>query len=234
MKVTLLIPTLNEIEGMRAIMPRIKRGWWDQVIVTDGGSTDGTLEYARAMGYCVHVQKNPGVRNAYIEVLDYIEGDVVVTFSPDGNCIPDLIPALVGTMKRGYDMVIVSRYVNGAKSDDDDVITAFGNWFFTKTINVLYGANYTDAMGIFRAYNKSLISSLDLDKDEAYAMAERLFRTKISWEPLLSVRSAKRKLNVTEIPGDEPARIGGERKLKLLRWGAAYYFQFIREIFCWR
>ena len=70
--------------------------------------------------------------------------------------------------------------------------------------------------------------------DEGYALAERLFRTKISWEPLLSVRAAKRKLKVAEIPGDEPPRIGGKRKLKILKWGAAYYFQFIREMLCWK
>jgi hypothetical protein len=173
------------------------------------------------------------MRNAYTEVLPYIEGDVVITFSPDGNSIPELIPQLTRKMEEGYDMVIASRYLDGAKSDDDDFITAFGNWFFTKTINLLHGGKYTDAMVILRAYKTKLIYELELHKDESYATAERLFNTNISWEPLLSVRAAKRKLKVAEIPGDEPARIGGQRKLRLLRWGAAYYFQFIREVFCW-
>lgn len=234
MKVTLLVPTLNEIEGMSTVMRRIQKTWYDQLIILDGGSTDGTIEYAREMGYFVYIQKNPGLRNGYIEVLDYIEGDVVVTFSPDGNCIPELIPLLLQKMKEQYDMVIVSRYADGAKSYDDDLITAFGNWLFTKTINVLHGGHYTDAMGIFRAFRKSLIYTLELHRDESYATAEWLFHTKISWEPLLSVRCAKRHLNVSEIPGDEPSRIGGIRKLQILRWGAAYYFQFLREKYCWR
>ena len=38
--VTLLVPTLNEIDGMKAIMPRVKRGWVDQILILDGGSTD--------------------------------------------------------------------------------------------------------------------------------------------------------------------------------------------------
>lgn len=53
---------------------------------------------------------------------------------------------------------------------------------------------------------------------------------KISWEPLLSGRAAKAKLRIGEIPGDEPPRIDGEGKLQILRWGGAYYFQFIREL----
>jgi hypothetical protein len=36
---------------------------------------------------------------------------------------------------------------------------------------------------------------------------------------------------MTEIPGDEPPRIGGERKLRIWRWGAALYFQIWREYF---
>jgi len=234
MKTTLLVLTLNEINGMKAIMPKIKKEWCDQTIIVDGGSTDGTVEWAREQGYFVYVQRQPGFRHAYIEVLPHIDGDVVITFSPDGNSIPELIPPLIEKMKEGYDMVIVSRYLAGAKSEDDDVITAFGNWLFTKTVNLLHGGHYTDVMVIYRAFKKQVIYDLDLVDENAYRLAEKLFFTKISWEPLLSVRAAKRKLKVAEIPGDEPPRIGGERKLQIIRWGGAYYFQFIRELFVWR
>ena len=53
MKVTLLIPTLNEIDGMKTIMPRIKPEWCDQILIVDGQSTDGTVDYARQQGYDV-------------------------------------------------------------------------------------------------------------------------------------------------------------------------------------
>ncbi len=234
MKTTLLVMTLNEIEGMKVIMPKIKPEWCEQIIIVDGGSTDGTIEWSRGQGYFVYVQKQKGFRHAYNEVLPYVEGDVVLTFSPDGNSIPELIPDLLDKMREGHDMVIVSRYLGDATSEDDDMITAFGNWLFTKTINTLHGGSYTDAMVIFRAYKTQIIHDLELNQEEGFHLAEKLFNTQISWEPLLSVRAAKRKLKVSEIPGDEPARIGGERKLKILKWGAAYYFQFWRELFTWR
>jgi glycosyltransferase involved in cell wall biosynthesis len=234
MKTTLLVMTLNEIDGMKAIMPRVDRSCFDQIIVVDGGSTDGSIGWAKENGYQVYTQKQTGFRHAYTEVWPLVEGDVVVTFSPDGNSVPELIPDLIAKMRDGYDMVIASRYLGDAKSDDDDIITAFGNWLFTRTVNFLYGGHYTDVMVIFRAYRKELAYELGLDREDAYALSESLFGTKISWEPLLSVRAAKAKLKITEIPGDEPARIGGERKLQILRWGAAYYFQFIREIWFWR
>jgi hypothetical protein len=51
---------------------------------------------------------------------------------------------------------------------------------------------------------------------------------------LLSVRAARRGLRVAEIPGDEPPRVGGERKLRIWRWGAAYFFQLFRDRLFWR
>ncbi len=234
MKTTLIVLSYNEVDGMREIMPQIHPDWCDQIIILDGGSTDGTLEYAREHGYFVYVQKEKGIRFAYREVLPYIEGDVVITFSPDGNSIAKLLPDLIAKMKEGYDMVIVSRYLGDAKSEDDDFVTGFGNWLFTSTVNFLHGGNYTDVMVLYRAYKTQMIYDLDLDKDESFALPEKLFFTRISWEPLLSVRALKRKLKVGEIPGDEPPRIGGERKLQIFRWGAAYYFQFFRELWFWR
>lgn len=231
---TLLIPTLNEIVGMRAILPRIRRDWCDQILVVDGGSTDGTIEYAREQGLTVHVQTERGIRQGYNEVLPLITGELLITFSPDGNCIPELIPALIDKLRQGYDMIVVSRYCDGARSEDDDVLTAFGNWFFTRTVNVLHRGQYTDAMGIFRGYRTSLIRELELDQDRWYQGPERWFRCRLSWEPMLSARAARRGLRVAEIGGDEPKRIGGERKLLMWKWGASYMYQFYRDWLIWR
>jgi glycosyltransferase involved in cell wall biosynthesis len=232
MTVTLLALTLNEIDGVKAILPRIPPGLVDQLLVVDGGSTDGTIEWAREHGYTVLVQSKPGIRFAYFEALPLIEGDVVVSISPDGNCDPDILPRLLEKMREGYDMVIGSRYLDGATSEDDDYITAFGNWLFTRTVNLLYGSRYTDVMVIYRAFRKSLIYELGLDREGSYTLPERLFGTIISWEPLMSIRAAKYRKRIGEVAAGEPPRIGGERKLQILRWGAAYYFQIWKERFC--
>jgi glycosyltransferase involved in cell wall biosynthesis len=232
MKVTLLALTLNEIDGVKAVLPRIDPAWYDQFLLLDGGSTDGTAEWAREHGYPVYVQKRKGIRHAYLEALPLIEGDVVVSMSPDGNCDPAIIPALVAKMREGHDLVIGSRYLGDAKSEDDDYVTAFGNWLFTRTVNLLYGSRYSDVMVIYRAFRRSLIHELRLDQDRSYTLAERLFQTVISWEPLMSVRAAKYGKRIGEVAAGEPPRIGGHRKLQILRWGAAYYFQIWKERFC--
>ena len=115
-----------------------------------------------------------------------IEGDIIVSISPDGNCDPEILPQIIDKIHEGYDLVIGSRYLGDMKSDDDDLVTGFGNWLFTRTVNFLYGAHYSDVMVIYRAFTKSLIYDLQLDKDCSYSLPEKMFQTIISWEPLMS------------------------------------------------
>ena len=207
MSVTLFVPTLNEITGMKAIMPRIKRGWVDEILFVDGGSTDGTLKYAQDHGNkIVHQTRTKGITGAYQEGLPHVKTDICLSFSPDGNSVPERIPDLINKMGKGLDMVIVSRYLDGAKSEDDDPVTAFGNWMFTRMINVLFGGHYTDSLVMFRAWRMSLMPMMKLEASVPRA----------GFEPFLSIRCAKHKLKTGEIPGDEPARIGGVRKMNPL------------------
>lgn len=229
MTTTLMVLTKNEIEGMKVIMPQVKKEWCNQILVVDGNSTDGTIEYSRDRGYDVYIQKKAGLRCAYQEAWPLIRGDYVITFSPDGNSPPEYIPKLIDKIKEGYDMVIGSRYYQGAKSKDDDVLTSFGNWLFTTAINILHNGHYTDAMTIYRIYKKELFPELGLHEDSTYALYEKMFFTHIGVEPVLSVRCAKEGLKTADIACPEPPRIGGERKLQIVRWGSAYMAQVLWE-----
>ena len=60
MTTALIITTLNEIIGVKKIVPKIKKEWVDEIIFVDGGSTDGTIDEARKMGFKVIIQKKKG------------------------------------------------------------------------------------------------------------------------------------------------------------------------------
>lgn len=230
MNVSLFIPTLNERLSMEQVMPRVDPSLFSQILVSDGNSKDGTADYARSLGYDVHVQTRKGIRFAYIEAWPRLAGDYVITFSPDGNCPPEDLPRLIEKAKEGYDMVVASRYLPPAKSEDDGLITGFGNHLFTKTVNLLHGGHYTDAMTIFRIYRTKLFYELGIDRNDAYMLPEKLYFTRLGVEPLLSVRAARAKCQVAEIPSNEPKRLAGDAKVQILRWGAAYYTQFFLEL----
>ena len=163
MKISLLIPILNEEEGIKVIMPRVKKEWVDQILFVDGGSTDNSVQLCRDMGYEIFIQKEKGPSAAYREAFEKLTGDVIIDFSPDNNSIPEKIPELIDKMKSdNYDMVIVSRYLKGAKSEDDTFYTAIGNWFFTKSINLFHGGNYTDSLVMLELTKKIFFIDLNL------------------------------------------------------------------------
>ena len=60
MSVIVFVLTIDEIEGVSQIMPRIKKEWADRIIFVDGGSTDGTIEKAKELGFEVINQHNKG------------------------------------------------------------------------------------------------------------------------------------------------------------------------------
>lgn len=240
MKVCILIPTYNEIQGIKEIVPRIKKEWYDRLIILDAGSTDGTIEYAKKSGYEVIVQKRPGIRMAYIECYGAIEEDIVVTFSPDGNSVLETIPLLVNKIRDGHDLVIASRYKDEAKSYDDTWLTGMANFLFTFMIS-LFGYRYTDAMVMYRAYRRDVPKQLKLTelRNEWY---EKYIGRYVSWEPLMSIRAAKKKLKISEIASDEPVRIDEDgmgtilpkTRIHHFRAGFACLFQLIEEFTFWQ
>ena len=85
---SLIIFTRNEIEGIRAIFPRIPLGVFDEVITMDGHSTDGTVEFLEKNGIRVIEQEKLGRGNATIEGVQHTTGDNVVLLSADGSETP--------------------------------------------------------------------------------------------------------------------------------------------------
>ena len=217
MKTTLIAATLNEIEAVQAVLPKIDRSWLDEIIIVDGGSTDGTIEYCRDNGYTVHETHGGGYGAAIKSAVNIAQGDIIIEFPPDGNSLPEKIPEVVAEINKGYDFVIVSRYKDGAKSYDDDFMTAIGNWMFTFLTNKMFKTSYTDVLVGYRAYRKELFDKLDLDSQG------------LSWPLQEAIRFADAGYKVGEIPGDEPKRIGGERKMKIFRTGLEILFLLFRE-----
>jgi glycosyltransferase involved in cell wall biosynthesis len=216
----LLILSLNELDGMKAVLPRIRKEWLDEIVIMDGGSTDGSVEYAESLGFKVTRQTTKGLTPGTFEGLAAIKSDYVITFTPDNNMIPEKIPLVIEKLKEGYDMVVVSRFMTGAKSDDDTVVTGFGNWLFTTLVNVLFGTKYTDVLGFYRGYPTSMIKELHIEQN-------------VTLDTQLNIRCAKMGKKVIEIPGDEPPRIGGKSSRTIFGNGSAELMTILKE-FCRR
>ena len=217
MKVVLIAPTINEVEGLRWTLPRLDKNIINEIIVADRNSTDGTVEYCKENGYRVYHQQSRGYGNAVMEVIAMTDSDIIVELCPDGSSIPEKVSDMIAKINDGYDLVVASRYKDGAKSYDDDAITRLGNWFFTKLINILFHARYTDVLVGFRAYRRSAYNSIGMNTP-AWA-----------WTAQQAIQFAKAGLKVAEIGVDEPARIGGKRKMSPFKSGMEILRVIIKE-----
>jgi len=216
--VALLLPTYNEIDGFRAIFPQVDCALFDDILVVDGGSTDGTVEYAMDQGLRVMTQLRKGLGFAVMDAIATLETDCVIEFSMDGNCMVEQLPLLVQKLREGYEMVGVSRYLPPARSYDDDIVTGFGNWMFSKMIRFLGPYPVTDALNMYRGFHRRVI---------AFPEFEAFLRGPV-FEPLVTAVSNYRRLKMLEIPGDEPARIGGVRKMRVLYNGSCILWMVLR------
>lgn len=232
MKSTLIVQTLNEIVGLQKIMPQIKNEWFDQIVILDGNSTDGSIEWCKEHGYFVFCQKTRGGWDAYKELYQsgLIQGDFVITISPDGNCIVEDIPKLISKMNEGYDMVVASRYKDEAVSFDDSKLSGLVNRTLTRAINVVCRTKFTDALGIYRAYRTELAHEFGLDKEPNWYTKQLMkMTTLVSWEICLSMRCGKKHKKIGEIPSDEPLRFDENRSPRALHKRLGHGFSMLGQ-----
>lgn len=220
MKVSIVVLEMNEIQGMKVVMPRIKKEWYDELIIVDGDSTDGSIEYAKQNNYEIFIQKEKGFGPALKEAMERVTGDIIIIFAPDGSFIPEIIPKMVEKIEDGYDVVNVTRYGYGAKSYDDNIFSAVGNSIFTKLANILFNYKLTDFLYMYIAFKKEALSDLEM-----------INVSEMPWGQILLLRAIKRNLKIIEIPSDEPVRVGGEGKVNKLLAAYKLVIMLIKERF---
>lgn len=219
MKISVIVFVKNEIDGIKVIMPQIKKEWYDQLLVVDGGSTDGTIEYLKDNNYEYFIQEGKGMTAAFREGLLKTTGDIIIMFAPDGNSIVETIPELSNLIKNGYDIAIGSRYFGGAKSLDDDVVTRFGNGMFTFLFNYFFETKFTDVLNMYRAYKRE------------WLIEHFMKSNSLSWGTYFLAEAVREKLKIIEVFSREPKRIGGERKMSPLVNGWSELCMVLKERF---
>ena len=221
MSTAVFVLTLDEIDGVSVIMPQVKKEWAEQIVFVDGGSTDGTVEKAKELGFEVIHQQNKGEGNACRIGTDATQSDYIMFFSPDGNDLPEDIPKLIEKANEGHDVVHISRFGKNSISEDANWLDRFGNYMFTFLVNTFFGGNYTDALNGFKIIKRSIWNELKTDAQF------------LNIEQQTCIRLAKSKIPIYEIEGREPKRIGGERKMRPLTTGAQLSYQIIKEFIKW-
>jgi glycosyltransferase involved in cell wall biosynthesis len=203
MRVSVVIPALNEEEPIGDVVRAIPRGAVDEVLVVDNGSTDGTAERARTAGARVIAEPRRGYGRACKAGMAAVAADcdVIVFLDGDGSDCPEFIPDLVEPILAGkQDFVIGSRIRGRREPGSMNPPQLVAGWVAGRLLRLLYGVRFSD-MCPFRAIRRDALMRL--------GMAE----TTYGWNLEMQMRAAKAGLRILELPVDHRTRRGGRSKV---------------------
>lgn len=172
------------------------------IVVADGGSTDGSLEKPFLKEQSVRAlltKKGKGklsaqMRMAFAWALDQgYEGVVVV----DGNGKDDIsaIPDFIKKLNEGYDHIQGSRFIPGGKAINTPLSREIGlHVLHAPLISLAAGQRHTDTTNGFRGYSAKLLQDQDI------AVFRDIFQT-YELHYYLAIESSRRKgYKTTETP----------------------------------
>ncbi|HYZ30182.1 MAG TPA: glycosyltransferase family 2 protein [Thermoleophilaceae bacterium] len=217
-RVSVVIPTLNEARNIAHVLATLPADIYE-VLLVDGGSTDETVEVARVALPSIRVVGQPGIGkgDALAAGLAECTGDIVVMLDADGSADGAEIPRFVDALIAGADLAKGSRFLNGGGSSDLTRLRRTGNRFLCALVNVMYRTRYSDLCYGYNAGWVGPLRTLELDC------------AGFEVETVLSIRSAKSRLRITEVPSFESPRIFGRSNLRTFRDGWRVLCAIMRE-----
>ena len=120
MDISIVLPVLNERANLAELVPHLKsvlsrEGLTFEIVIVDGGSTDGTREASLELGARVVSERRKGYAGAIETGLEEARGDYVLTLDADLSHDPNFVARMWRARTQG-DIVIASRYVRGGAS----------------------------------------------------------------------------------------------------------------------
>jgi glycosyltransferase involved in cell wall biosynthesis len=166
---TIVMPTLNEEEGITECMERAKTaiaelGVVAEIIVSDS-STDRTPEIARDLGAIVVEPDEGGYGNAYKYAFERARGEYVAIGDADTTYDFEELPKLVKLANQDdVDIAMGSRLDGEIKSGAMPPLHQYvGNPLLTAFLNTFYDAGVSDAHSGLRVLDADALDRLDLE-----------------------------------------------------------------------
>lgn len=197
----MIIPAFNEQNAVCNVINDIPKDLIKEIVVVNNGSTDNTVEQARACGATVLDEHKKGYGNACLKGIDYIhklpeKTDIIVFIDADYSDHPEEMDKVIAPIvNNDTDLVIGSRSLGIKEKGAMTFPQIFGNWLATFLLKLIYGIEFTD-LGPFRAIKFDKLLELGM-RDPTYG-----------WTVEMQLKAAKHHLKCEEIPVNYRKRIG--------------------------
>ncbi|MEN6625234.1 MAG: glycosyltransferase family 2 protein [Candidatus Sumerlaeia bacterium] len=197
-KLSVIVPVLNEQRTIRQILAKVRAVPIDmEIIVVDGGSTDGTKELLKeeegVAGTRVVYEPCPRGRGSGIkEGLAVATGQIVIFQDADLEVDPVEYPKLIAPLENNEcDVVFGSRFLAGPPRMT--FLQYWGNRVVNIAANILYGTRLTDIETCYQVFPLEAIRGITLENN------------KFAFTVELCVKLIKAGYRIQEIPiGYEP------------------------------
>jgi glycosyltransferase involved in cell wall biosynthesis len=200
-RVAAVIPTLNEVATIADVIAAIPHDAVDEIIVVDGGSSDGTIAAARAAGARI-VTVGRGYGRACQAGAEAAGAcDIVVFLDGDGSDGPEQIPLLIAPIVNdAADFAIGSRTRGKREPVSMSLHQRFAGYAIGAAVRLLYGVPYSD-MAPLRAIRRDALGGLGM-REMTYG-----------WNLEMQMRAARAGLRILEVPVAHRRRAGGLSKV---------------------
>ena len=163
-KVTVVIPCLNEEEGIRKVLNDLPK-FVDEVIVVDNDSTDRTAAVARELGAIVVDEMNRGYGSSYKRGFAHATGDIIVTLDGDHSYPVDALSYLLEAfLHSGVGFLSTSRFpvLNPEAMGWKNMV---GNRILSWTMSVLYLRWVSDSQSGMWVFRRDILDRMKLTSD---------------------------------------------------------------------
>src|SRR6185295_5340166 len=164
LKITVVIPCLNEEQGVEMVLRKMPE-FVDEVIVVDNGSTDRTSEVARAFGAIVIREDERGYGRSYKTGFSQATGDVIITLDGDHSYPVDALSYLLEAfLHLDVDFLNTSRFPVRDRSAMS-LKHHIGNLALSLAMSVLYLRWVRDSQSGMWVLRRSILENMRLDAD---------------------------------------------------------------------
>ncbi len=228
-RLSVIVPTLNEALCVGAVLDGLlETGGFEELLVVDGGSDDGTQAIVSERGVQLLEQSRPGFGPGLYEAFATATGDLLCIVDADGSHNWRDLPRLRATINEGYDYVLASRYCGQfqyrgfgrwpwSTSNDDTMLHEFGNLSIVFLAKLLHGYPLSDVMMGLQMWRRSILEVIELEEESQAFEAE------------FKLRVYHAGFKMAELSSIEHPRIGGEAKLNAWTDGLATARVLFRE-----
>ena len=194
MNIVITIPAYNEEKTIGKLISEIKKvmsneNYSCKILVIDDGSRDSTAKSAKKAGAIIYSHpKSYGLAEAFkTEISKSLElkPDIIVHIDADFQYQPKEIPKLIEEIKKGYDLVLGSRFKGTI--EEMPFIKRLGNIAFSKVVSQITGLHISDAQTGFRAFTRKVAESIPITSNHTYTQEQ-------------IIRAVKQKFKIKEVP----------------------------------